>query len=258
MANGMGRVIEFSEAINVMHQRSSNDMWLVVHTPKTAGTSLRWALEKYFGKSKVMRDYGPHGKATSSVVREHLYSGDESKGPQELVSELSRQSKRILIGHFPLQKYADYFEAQNIITFVRDPLVRLCSEYLHRAKNKTFIGSFSEFLQKPGYNNLQSRLLSGVSRQTFIGVTEQFRESLQYINRMTQWNLVTRKKNAGTRGGGQAFAENLSVQELELFSKMNAEDEKLYRFAARRFAALGIGGQADVDFLDSKKRNHHA
>jgi hypothetical protein len=222
-----------------MSQAAKIDMWLVVHTPKTAGTSLRWALEKYFGKSNIIRDYGPQSDTTSVVVRKHLYSGDDSKGPGSLITEISGDTNRILIGHFPLRKYAEHVEAQNIITFVRDPLVRTCSEYLHRIKNKTFTGTFSEFLQRPGYQNMQSRLLKGVTEDTFIGITEHYAESLERINHIARWNLLARKKNMGRRGGGQKFAEKLSAHELDLFYKMNAQDEELYQLAIRRFATLG-------------------
>ncbi len=126
-------------------------MWLVLHIPKTAGTSLRWSLENSFGKSGVIRDYGPNAKETSKVVQEHLYDGDESKGPKTLITTMTNNKKRILIGHFHLQKYADFFEAQNIIVFVRDPLIRMCSEYLHRIQNGTVTGTFSEFVQEPGF-----------------------------------------------------------------------------------------------------------
>ena len=215
-------------------------MWLFVHTPKTAGTSLRWALEKYLGGSNVVRDYGPRSHVTDDIVREHLYSGDELKDPKSLVKELVGDKREILIGHFPLQKYADCFDATKTITFVRDPLVRMCSEYLHRVKDNTFTGLFSEFLERPGYQNQQSRFLEGVSEETFIGITEKYPESLQHINHIAQWSLTTRKKNVGRRGGGQRFAEKLSVQEMDLFYKMNAEDVGLYQVATQRFTALEV------------------
>jgi len=221
-----------------MQQQTNNDMWLVVHVPKTAGTSLRWALEKHLGKAKVIRDYGPHEGMTSEVVREHLYSGDESKGPGSLVNAIFRDEIQILIGHFPLQRYAEFFRTQNVITLVRDPLIRMCSEYLHRVKNKTFTGTFPEFLQRPAYQNPQSRFLKGVSEATFIGITEQYSESLQYINSVAHWDLSIRKKNVGRRGGGRKYAENLSVQELDLFYKMNSDDVKLYKSATQLFSAF--------------------
>ena len=238
-----------------MQRQVSGDMWLVVHTPKTAGTSFRWALEKHFGKSNIVRDYGPQAGATSDVVREHLYSGDESKNPGTLVAEISDQKKWILIGHFYLPKYVDSFEAQNIIAFVRDPLVRMCSEYLHRLKNETFSGTFSEFVQKPGYQNMQSQFLSGISDDSFVGITEQYRESLRYINHYTQWNLSRLKKNVGRRGGGQRLAKHLSEEELELFYKINMDDVVLYKSAKRRFAALGDLGSTNLRFFNWNKHN---
>ncbi len=222
-----------------MSQSTNTDMWLVVHIPKTAGTSLRWALEKYFGKSQIILDYGLHSDVTSDVVRKHLYNEDDSKGPQSLFEEVSCRAIRVLVGHFPLQRYSDVFGAKNIITFVRDPLVRICSEFLHRTNNKTFTGTFSEFVQRPGYRNLQSRLLEGGSADVFIGVTEHYTESLQRINRFTCWDLKTGKKNVGRRGGGQKLAEKLSEHELDLFYKMNAQDQALYQRVLRRFTALG-------------------
>jgi len=213
-------------------------MWLFVHTPKTAGTSLRWALDKYFGKQNVVCDYGPQGDATSDIVREHLYSEDDLKGPATLVAAIANQNKKILTGHFRLQKYADNFEAQNIITFIREPLVRMCSEYLHRKNNKTFIGTFSDFVRKPGFQNTQSRYLGGISKQSFIGVTEQYGESLQQLNHLAHWKLSTRKKNVGWRGGGRKFAESLSKQESDLFYRMNAEDVALYQSVTRRFTTF--------------------
>jgi hypothetical protein len=242
----------------LMNQSANFELWLVVHMPKTAGTSFRWALEKYFGASNVIRDYGPHSQVTDEVVRKHLYGGDESKGPESLVAEISIEKKKVLIGHFPLQKYADYFDARNIITFVRDPLVRLCSEYLHRAKNETFTGTFSEFLEKPGYQNLQSRFLKGAPDDTFIGITEQYAETLKCINRAVHWNLAIRKKNVGRRGGGREFAGNLSVHDLDLFYKMNTEDVELYRLATRRFADLCIYRPTQVSYSDSQEKNHQA
>jgi hypothetical protein len=239
-----------------MRQQTNIDMWLVLHIPKTAGTSLRWALEKSFGTSGVVRDYGPDANATSDIVREHLYSGDESKGPNSLLIDISNHRRMVLIGHFPLQKYADFFEAKNILTFVREPLVRMCSEYLHRIKNKTLTGTFSEFVQKPDFQNSQCRYLHGISAESFVGVTEQYNQSLQYINQNTLWNLSVRKKNVGRRGGGQKFAENLSAHELDLFYTMNAEDVELYQSASQRFSTIETPNPKSTSLIDWMKRNH--
>ena len=215
-------------------------MWLVVHIPKTGGTSFRWALEKYFGESKVIRDYGPDAKATSDVVRKYLYAGADSQGPAELVKAISNDSAKILVGHFSLQKYASFFEPRNIITLIRDPLVRVCSEYLHRSNNRSYKGSFTEFIQEPGLQNLQSRVLNGVSEDSIIGITEQYGESLHHINKIFQWELETVRKNVARYKGGQKLGKKLSATEMELFYRMNKKDSELYQIATQRVASLEI------------------
>ena len=210
-------------------------MWLVIHIPKTAGTSFRWALEKQFGKSQVIWDYGPASKDTSTIVRKHMYDEVSDSKPEALINEMTNIGSKVLIGHVPLQKYADYFQPQNIITFVRNPLIRVCSEYLHRMNNATFSGSFSDFLNRPGYQNLQSRFLHGSSALTFIGITEQYRDSLECLNRVFDWSLKPRKKNVARFKGGQRFAANLSEQELELFYESNKLDMSIYQEAEQAF-----------------------
>ena len=215
-------------------------MWLVIHIPKTAGTSFRWALEKQFGQSQVVRDYGPASKHTSEIVRKHLYEENQSTRPAELIKAMSGVGSKILIGHVPLQKYANYFKPENIITFVRDPLVRTCSEYLHRVNNRTFEGSLYKFLQQPGFQNQQSRLLKGVSRQSFIGIAENYSDCLTRINSANHWELSPRKKNVGRHGGGRKLAESLSVQELDLFYKTNQNDLELYQESKQCFDDIEV------------------
>ena len=212
-------------------------MWLVIHIPKTAGTSFRWALEKQFGKSQVIWDYGPASKDTSAIVRKHMYEEVSDMRPEALINEMTNRGSKVLIGHVPLQKYTKYFKPENIITFVRDPLDRTCSEYLHRVHNRTFEGSLNEFFQRPGFQNQQTRLLKGISRLSFIGITEKYSDCLARINAVNNWKLSVRKKNVGRRGGGRKLAESLSTKELDLFYKMNQKDMELYQESRQFFDA---------------------
>lgn len=217
-----------------------SDMLLVVHVPKTAGTSFREALDNYFGPDKVVRDYGHNVEATTEVVRNHLYANGEPKPIGDLLQVISDDSKKVLIGHFPARKYADYFEPQNIIGFMRDPLIRACSEYMHHMRNDSYEGSFCEFMDEDGIRNIQTRFLEGMPEESIIGLTEQYRESLMYINKTFQLKLSPLKRNIDRKGGGQKFAKSLSQHELELFNKLNEKDLELYRCATERFARLDI------------------
>jgi len=213
-------------------------MWLVVHVPKTAGTSFRHALEQFFGPDNVILDYGRNAAATTEIVRNHLYKPAQAKPLNELVQELSGRSKKVLIGHFPVSKYVDFFEPKNIISFVRDPLIRTCSEYMHRRRNASFEGSFCDFISASNMINIQSRFLQGIPVESVVGLTEQYCESLMYINEAFQLELRVMKRNVGKKGGGQKFAENLSNHELEFFRELNEKDLKLYLCATQRFNAL--------------------
>lgn len=230
-------------------------MWLVIHIPKAAGTSFRWSLEKHFGKSKVIRDYGPQSSATTKVVREHLYSEDDSKDTETLVKEISASPARILVGHFPLERYAKFFEPERVITFVREPLVRTCSEYLHRTNNRTFEGSLTDFLHRPGYQNLQTRFLKGVSKLSFIGLAEKYDDSLKLINAATGWKISNSIKNIGQQGGGRRLAETLSPGEMDLFYKTNQKDLELYGAMKQRFETFKIPDSTSKGIMSFFKQN---
>ena len=227
-----------------------SDMWLVVHVPKTAGTSFRQALEKHFGPTRVIRDYGKNAEATTEVVREHLYNDADSKSLDELIEVISNSPAKVLVGHFPVRKYARFFQEKNILTFVRDPLVRTCSEYLHRSRNASYKRSFSDFVAESSIRNIQSRFLQGVPDGSFIGVTEKYRESLAYINDSFQMRLTAMRRNVDKKGGGHRFAENLSRGELELFGELNKNDLALYKRATQRFDALDIPETLGLRFIN--------
>jgi len=225
-------------------------MWLVVHVPKTAGTSFRHALEQYFGPDNVIRDYGRNAAATTEVVRNHLYKPGQARPLDELVQELSGCSRKVLVGHFPASKYGEFFEPQKMISFVRDPLIRTCSEFMHRKRNTTFDGSFSEFISTSSMINVQSRFLRGIPVESMVGLTERYCESLKYINETFQLELRAMKRNIGKKGGGQKLAENLSGHELELFHKLNGEDLELYKSATQRFDDLKIPKSKGNQFMN--------
>jgi len=210
---------------------------LFVHIPKTAGTSFRWALEKYFSESRVIQDYGPDAAKTSELVRQHIYGAGSTGGMDALIRAITAQNAKILVGHFSLEKYVSYFDPREIMAFVRDPLVRTCSEYLHRKGNQTFSGTFTQFIQTPAYQNTLSRYLKGVSSDSMIGITERYHESLHEINQCFGWKLKTRRRNVALNKGGLKFAENLSVPERELFYKINQQDVEFYDDQVRCFAA---------------------
>ena len=217
----------------------TSGMLLVVHVPKTAGTSLRLALERYYGVNRVIRDYGPNAKATSQVVQEYLYS--ENKADKEaLIQRVSESGAKVLVGHFHVAKYSPYFDPARILAFVREPMERACSEYLHRIKNKTYSGTFESFAQSNSKRNIQSRFLAGVSDQSFVGLTEQYPGSLRYLNALYGMKLKRLKRNVNRASGGAVLLSRLSDAEKSIFYEYNQDDMKLFEYHKNRFATLDI------------------
>lgn len=217
----------------------TEDMLLVVHVPKTAGTSLRQGLEKSFGLKNVVRDYGPHAEETTNIVHEYLYC-KESKCPKLLVKAADALDAKILIGHFDAKKYSDFFAPENIITFVREPLERTCSEYLHRIRQSKFSGSFSDYIEGQNVINSQSRLLYGLPEGSFIGVTEHYREALRYLNNRHNLKVRLLKKNTDRQGGGARLSKNLAQADVDRFYELNKLDVTLYSKCLKNFSELEI------------------
>jgi hypothetical protein len=191
-------------------------MLLVVHIPKTAGTSLRLALQQSFGLARVARDYGPQSDFTTDAVRRHMYQNPTKSSARGLVSELRNSGYAALVGHFPYSRYGRFFEGERVIAFVREPLERTCSEYLHKT------------------GNLQSRFLQGHSGEMFLGLTEHYRSSMQSLNKRFELKLKTRKVNVGLSGGGARHMESLPGELTRRFYELNTKDLELYESLTKK------------------------
>jgi hypothetical protein len=210
-------------------------MLLVVHVPKTAGTSLRIALEAEFGFERVARDYGDQSEETSPLVRKQLYSGSDRRDVPGLVTQLRESGCQALMGHFRLDKYSACFEPREMVAFIRDPLVRACSEWLHRSRHGTFTGTLEEFMAMPQFQNVQARHLEGRPEGMFIGLTERYRDALKRINARFGLNLTAKTRNRDWSGGGRRLAGKLEQRVVKDFEALNQDDLRLYREVREAF-----------------------
>lgn len=203
---------------------------LFVHIPKTAGTSFRNALED---SSEVCRDYGKQAQATSTLIREAIYQeGDHFKAYEGFMVSTNEW----LCGHFPLNKYLNWFLTRNIVVFLRNPLEQLISHYNHSVRYNGFQGDFTAFCKKPFARNVQSKHTAGVPIELLgmVGITEQYNGSLDVINNHFDAEFVARKhnvNNAKVLTGGSLTAEDYSHLEQLL-----EQDIKLYKKACDMFS----------------------
>jgi hypothetical protein len=220
-------------------------MLLIVHVPKTAGTSLRVAITRKLGNRRMAFDYGEYSELTSPLVLKHMYDPGQRNDPGALIERLSENGCVALAGHFPLSRYSGYIQPDKVIAFVREPLVRACSEYLHRSADGSFSGSLGDFFDTSDFQDLQSKTLAGRTGEEFVGITEHYRESIRMINQRFQLGIRCRRDNTGPVGGGARMAQQLDPALRERFYALNQQDVLLYRAALERFS-----GARRFRFLD--------
>ena len=218
---------------------------LFVHIPKTAGTSFRESIEEVVASRsrrfrKVERDYGASAGVTTSAVKEATYL---AKDVSQLV--IKSPEDTFMTGHYSIMRYLPHYGIGRVCTFVRDPVSRVVSEYLHACRHHGVTEDFEAFYRQPGMQNRQWKLLAGqpLGCMGAVGVTERYEDSLKVINARFALQLEARTSNANpvSRDKYQDLI-NIHRESIEV---LNKHDIRLYRQATllldRRLKALADG-----------------
>lgn len=202
-----------------------------VHIPKTAGTSFRKGAEKYFTPERIVYDYGPNAKATSPFVKESLHVDQ----PDFWQFRQALDNPAMIVGHVPIVRFVSLWGAGNTISFLREPLQRIASEYEHFVRNMDYKGSFKEFYLEPGMRNRQRRALYGVNLEAigFIGLTERYAESLEMLNDRFATRIPEREDNQGKPRLEDEY--EFDEEDLVELRKLNRRDIELYHYASALF-----------------------
>ncbi|MBV9993338.1 MAG: sulfotransferase family 2 domain-containing protein [Alphaproteobacteria bacterium] len=192
-----------------------------VHIPKTAGSSLRAMLERAARDHTVLRDYGKAKETTPE-----LYDLVHAKGDVAAFRETFGRKKGILLsGHFPARRYWDFFNAESFVTFLRDPVDRVVSEYNHFVNHHGWTRGFEAFVTAPQYRNAMTRHLAGVDLESFgyIGLMESFESDLPRLCAYLGAELPLQRRNRGD------YSElPLPDGHRETIAALNADDAALY------------------------------
>ncbi len=202
---------------------------LFVHIPKTAGTSFRLSLQEWAGDKNTLYDYSLSSDETSKIIIETMY---EKKDPYLLHLAMQKHSKLFLSGHFHVGKYMHFFDTINVITFVRDPIQQVFSHYKHYKKYHNYTKSIETFIREERFCNFQSRLLQQKPLELFgfVGIVEQYTQSIEIINDMFGFNLSVLTKNRIDE-----FHDELTENVKDLIKKNNQKDIALYDKAVQIF-----------------------
>ena len=206
------------------------DPLIYLHIPKTAGTSFRVSAEKYFGEHNVLRDYGADSNNTSADIIESFYDADDLTD----LSERGR-SKKFLCGHFSLPRYREVFPDSPVVTFFRDPIKRVISEFVHFTNHYDYRGSLEDFYKNPKFQNRQHHSLGGAkcTDLDFYGLTEKFDKSLRLFNKRYDTQLLTSSLNKGSYGPSSIVKP--TARQIQEIAHLNQADMAVYAQAEKMF-----------------------
>lgn len=203
-----------------------------VHIPKTAGTSFRIAAQKHFGSKEVFCDYGEDAPETSDLVREYAH---ERMDDWPMYGLLEEAGAGLLCGHIPAKRYIGGYGARKVVTFLRDPVQRICSEYHHFVRMKDYSGTFREFFRRPYKINQLTKNIEPLRPEAvgLLGLTERYEESLTLINHIYGLDLKALEENVGRESLDETH--DLAPEDLEELRSLNRKDIRLYERACALF-----------------------
>lgn len=227
-------------------QSMSHKTIISVHIPKTAGTSLLAEI-KHGAVGKYLLDY--HDRPATTGWRDRLRRGVNYLKARRDGSMLLRNYD-IIHGHFHVGKYAFLYPDADFITFMRDPVERVISCFYYfkyvasrnpatvkRNPNITLVANnqldLIEFARLDMMKDIYSRYIGGwpLEKFKFIGITEQFRESIMILNKIFGINLAERHE----RPGNNEKYENEYRPYLRELRAANHENMRIYEAVVHLF-----------------------
>lgn len=184
-----------------------------IHIPKTAGTSLRLALEQALGRESICYDYGASSPHTEPDIARLAYP--PAPDMYRLERALAPKHYKLIGGHVPAVRYLTMIPAGRSFTFIRNPVDQLISHYEHHVRHFDYQGTFEAFIKTPMAGPIATKMLSGVPLGTlgFVGVTEQYDTSLNILSALYKLDLPVRYDNrnpAQTEKTSYTIADELS------------------------------------------------
>lgn len=211
-----------------------------IHIPKTAGTSFRNTLKGVYGEQGVVRlDIG--------LVRQEVRVDEQLYDDNHLPLKT-----RVVHGHFSyplLQKNFDLPRSIPVITWLRDPVERVISNYFYLAKRlaeeldeeskglnilKKMQRSLLEYAAYEPSQNRMSKFLEGLELEEllFVGIQEDYDRSLERLAGLLGWKdyPVFHHNETGK------IDTRVSPEERARIRELNSRDVALYERALELLA----------------------
>ena len=204
---------------------------ILVRVPRTASTNFSDIL-RFIYKNKVIRDYMWRElpkKVRIKRLKEggYFYDLDNFKYPEKDMRKYD-----VIEGHFLLEKYKEFRDEYEFITFLRDPVERCISHYNFNVSRNNRLGidirRFAEI-----YKNIYKKMIGNdLSVYNFIGITEKFDFS---VNHFYEKLKIPEKLKHNLKGRGHYIKgrrkHGNTKKNREYIRKLNKEDYKIYNMA---------------------------
>jgi len=254
-----------------------NETLIFQHIPKTAGTTLSFILTRYFAENDIyhIRNLDQMGGPAFS---RHFGSMDDfiRQSPD------ARNRFRLILGHMPFGIHAHLNNPFNYITFVRDPVDRVISQYgqyirmITKGELRTKSITLEQFLEeRPNVlNNHQIRFLCGPSSDEstplacyekalenlnqyylFVGVVETFDTSLVLLSKLLNCsNIKYVEKNVGRY---KPASTDIHPATLDRIRDANQMDMRLHQHVIemqkKQIEAYGKGFGKDLQVFRTRQ-----
>ena len=203
---------------------------LFIHIPKAAGSSFRESLRLSIGNDNLFPVYPNRKQYVEGAIGEHLTLNDD---PISFRQFLSCRRNPWVIGHVNHDKYRDLIPPENTFTFVRHPVDRLVSLYKHKRRHKGLSMSFEEFVDQERVHNIQSKHLplEYVSKVAFVGLSEEYSASLNYLN----WRYGLKLSEVRRQVSPKSQKVDVPQGLFDKICQMSSEDLAIYNAAKALF-----------------------
>ena len=212
-----------------------------IHIMKTAGVSFHIALEHVYGR--VVSAYQYLDEPGMRPERDDLLYADypERKRLWDIAMGEVKPHVLVLADHAPVQLYDGLFPEAKRVTWLRDPVARVISNFIH-ARHYTHLSptweqyteSIHQFINYERERNVMSffTAVGDLDRFFFVGIVEHFQHDLSLLAWRLGWPegypVTRRNKTKDSELKTALLADKNVVAEIE---RLNQQDIELYRRA---------------------------
>ncbi|MGO1118168.1 sulfotransferase family 2 domain-containing protein [Rhodovibrionaceae bacterium A322] len=204
---------------------------LCVHIEKTAGTTFKPTVSDQF---ETAYDYGFNHHWTSQVV--HDFWAQDRKD----MSFFSDRGYEALFGHFLPEKYLRIDPTLPVLTWIRDPIERLLSDYHFKgpqgdlsltdnisAQIRSGDLPFAEFIAHSTVHNVLSRYLAKVPDENFVfvGESEDYERDLAQFGQLINAEYLVRQPRNRARGE----KHQITAEEEALLRRLQEKDFRQHK-----------------------------